>query len=789
VRFIFSRPFFQIAVCCALFLTFNQLTLAKDFSLKPVPSWVQKIVPAVDPGSSSAEAGTSSTRILDDEQTRVGASVERFFHYYQRVDNTTGLEDLSQLRFYFEPSYQQLSIHFVRILRNGATIDALNPSEIKTIQEEDDLDQQLYNGTSAAVIFVNDVRVGDVIEYAYTVTGDNPVLGGRFADTFYLADKDPIRERFLRLLIPSKRTLAIKAENTDIQPTTKTIGDDTEYLWLAKNIDAVSGEDSTPNWFNPYPRINVSEFQTWADVVNWALPFYENSPIKNAELRAKIEEWKNASSQPEQRTIAALRFVQDEIRYLGIELGRYSHQPTVPEKVFTRRFGDCKDKSLLLSSILTSMGIEAWPALVNSTLRSEIDSWQPTPFAFDHVIVQAKINGKTYWLDPTISYQRGTLANYYDPPFERSLVLHSGTTALEKIPSPISGAGSVDIVESYTGASSRSPVSLIVTKIYRGMEADAMRYSLSSVSPADLGKTHLNYYAATTPSISADGLPVIEDDQQSNTIVVKEKYRIAELWKDNRHSFIADRIYNELQKPHVSQRNSPLEVHYPLSIKQTILINLGSGFDFPESSDVLADDAMRFEYSYSKSGNQMNMEFVLKTFADSVPVPKLQRHLEILDEAQNVIGYDLNRSRMAVVSRGSSKLSSGATLFIVLLLMFVPLVAIGVGVWVVRTRDQQKRRTRFVKDQQARPGTSPETAYRMSSAEQIEAYIQSLQCRCGTPLYDYEHPPKRERFNYDGQRLLGVRLQCPACRETLDLYMNPLFENERAAGIADFSAS
>src|SRR6185503_1977563 len=115
------------------------------------------------------------------------------------------------------------------------------------------------------------------------------------------------------------------------------------------------------------------------------------------------------------------------------------------------------------SSILNAMGIEASPALVNTSARSVLDSWQATPFAFDHVIVQTKMNGRTYWLDPTISYQRGGLDKYYDPPYERGLVLHSGTTALEKIPRPVSGAGSVDIVERYTGGSSRAAVSLVVT--------------------------------------------------------------------------------------------------------------------------------------------------------------------------------------------------------------------------------------------------------------------------------------------------------------------------------------
>jgi hypothetical protein len=71
----------------------------------------------------------------------------------------------------------------------------------------------------------------------------------------------------------------------------------------------------------------------------------------------------------------------------------------------------------------------------------------------------------------------------------------------------------------------------------------------------------------------------------------------------------------------------PLEVQYPLSIQQTILIDLGPGLDFPIVSDVFTDDALRFEYSYSKSGNQLSMFFSLKTFADSVSTSSLQKPL------------------------------------------------------------------------------------------------------------------------------------------------------------------
>lgn len=787
MRFQLSSIFSRLLAACVLVLAISPIASAKNaFTVKAAPNWVRKLVPSVDPVAAGVQAGTSSSRILDDQQIKVnGSSVERFYHYYQRVDNTAGLDDLSQLRFYFEPSYQQLTIHFVRILRGSAVIDALNPSEIKMVQEENNLDQQLYNGTSAAVIFVNDIRVGDVVEYAYTIAGDNPVLEGRFTDTIYLADSEPIQELFLRLVYPTKRFLAVKNDNTRIEPTKQSIGEDTEYLWSAKNVEAVTLDDATPDWFNPYPRITLSEFQNWSDVVAWALPFYQNSSLNNSELRSRVEEWKKLSDLPELRTIAALRFVQDDVRYLGIELGRYSHEPTAPEKVFTRRFGDCKDKSLLLSSILNAMGIEAAPALVNTGERASLDSWQATPFAFDHVIVQTKINGKTYWLDPTISYQRGDLNGYYDPPFERALVLHAGTTGLEKIPTPASGAGSIDVLEVYSGASSASPISLIVTKTYRGMEADSMRYSLSSSSLADLSKSHLNFYADTTPSITASGLPVVDDDQQTNTLVIKERYSISELWKDNRHGFVAERIYAELRKPHVSQRSAPLEVHYPLSLNHTILINLGGGYDFPVYSDVLSDDALRFEYSYSKNGNQLSMFFSLKTFTDSVATAALQKHLQILDEAQGVVGFELNRSRSGVVMANREP-PSRILITVTWVVILIP-VALFI-VWLVRRRGGRKRQTQFVEQLKARPGASPETALRLSTEGQMESVLIDFSCRCGGRPYNPESPAKQERFTYDGQRLIGIRLVCAGCKQSSDLYVNPLFEND-GEGIANLSTS
>ena len=114
--------------------------------------------------------------------------------------------------------------------------------------------------------------------------------------------------------------------------------------------------------------------------------------------------------------------------------------------------------SLLLATILNALGIEAHTALVNTDARHTLDAWQPSPYDFDHVIVEAELDGKTYWLDPTISYQRGTLATYYAPEYERALVMRPDTDALTVIPLASSSSPTTTVLDEYRVKSFDAPV-------------------------------------------------------------------------------------------------------------------------------------------------------------------------------------------------------------------------------------------------------------------------------------------------------------------------------------------
>ena len=104
-------------------------------------------------------------------------------------------------------------------------------------------------------------------------------------------------------------------------------------------------------WHMRYPRMRLSEWGSWKAVVDWSVPLYRPGGSDRA-LQALADEWRKGSADDAGRIIQALRFVQDKVRYTGIEIGPGAYQPTDPARVLERRYGDCKDKAMLLVTML-----------------------------------------------------------------------------------------------------------------------------------------------------------------------------------------------------------------------------------------------------------------------------------------------------------------------------------------------------------------------------------------------------------------------------------------------------
>ena len=99
------------------------------------------------------------------------------------------------------------------------------------------------------------------------------------------------------------------------------------------------------------------------------------------------------------------RFASQEIRYVGLEHGVGGIVPRSPSNTYKRRYGDCKDKTVLFIDLANRAGIDAYPVLT-STFRNDLDKLLlPASNYFNHMIACAALSdGSQYCVDLTDSY-------------------------------------------------------------------------------------------------------------------------------------------------------------------------------------------------------------------------------------------------------------------------------------------------------------------------------------------------------------------------------------------------
>jgi len=763
------------ALCLSLPARAASKAPERPFQVKPPPAWVQPVALESRDSQPLDEAG-GFQHVLSEIQTRVeGPSEVRYVRHALRVTTEGGIQEAAEIDVTFDPSYERLTLHGVWVHRGGQRKDVLDPSAVKVIQQERELEQRLYNGSLSALFFVHDVRVGDVIEHAYTTDGSNPVFAGRFLSAVGTRVGSPLGHWRYRLLWPSARTLHVKNHGTDLTPTVKEVDGVREYVWEQRDVPALSVDDALPSWYDPWPWLQFSEFESWADVVRWAVPLYPVPTKLSPALAAEVERLRAAHATPSARLLGALRFVQDEVRYLGMELGPNSHRPHAPEEVLARRFGDCKDKTLLLVTLLRALGIEAWPALVDTDRQHTLEAMHPSPGVFDHVIVQARLEGREHWLDPTVSHERGPLEGYEPPPYRRALPIAEATTGLVEIPEPQRLEPTMEVEESYAESRAGAPVSLTVTTRWKGPNANHMRRQLSTSSLKDLEREYLNFYARTDPRIRSTAPLSVKDDPEKNVITAVERYAIESFWTEHRRGFSASTLSSFLLRPRIAQRTMPLAITHPVNVRHRIRFEMQKPMRTRPEVDTLKGPAGELDYSYRTegAGKVLLLEYRYRSLKDAVEPSELMAHLETLKRMDAHTGYEvtLNQARGGGGPHKHHRTLPAALLFtgLAFLVALVTAVLSYGPRAIIQDWKTRRRKQAFSRKFDAEAGDSPARAMVLDTVNELPERLSRVRCECGVAGAE---APKLEELVLGEQHLVLAKWTCPACGRARHAYFS-----------------
>ena len=449
---------------------------------RPVPDWV---VPA--PPLDLTKLGENAPIILvfDNQQRLQDGTVSAYVDTATRISSPEVMGRFGTIALPWMPDKGDLIVHSLEILRTGETIDLLKGEKFQVLRREQQLERRVLDGTLTATLAVEGLRIGDILRMRVTVTNSDTALKGQ-VQTIAPVPAEPFRSQFARVRMSWPVAAPVKWR-TYVEGATLTPKDIGGYrtielpLPVAKQPELPS---DAPARFQRLPILEAASFADWAAVSTTMAPLYGTTgtiPV-GSPLAAEVAKIAKAESDPRRRAAAALQVVQEQVRYLALGMNGGNYAPQSPVRTWELRYGDCKAKTLMLLAMLRDLGVTAEAVLVASEMGDLVPVRLPAPAAFDHVIVRAEIDGRSYWLDGTSLGAR--LADIGDTPnFRYALPVKLAGAALMPLTTHANARPDVVVATDYDQTAGLELPALFATKVQmRGAAASMLNAGYEQAS-------------------------------------------------------------------------------------------------------------------------------------------------------------------------------------------------------------------------------------------------------------------------------------------------------------------
>ena len=207
----------------------------------------------------------------------------------------------------------------------------------------------------------------------------------------------PVREAHYSLQLPAGwEYKAAWLNHPEVAPS----GGGGQWQWVVSDVKAIKPEAGMPPWQSVAGFMVVSlfgnasgrsnGFQDWKAMGMWESGLANGRREASPEIKKKTAEITANAPTTLAKMRALAEFMQKDIRYVGIQLGIGGWQPHPAPEIFLHKYGDCKDKATLLSTMLNEIGVESYYLDIN-TERGTITPATPATRWFDHVVLAIRL--------------------------------------------------------------------------------------------------------------------------------------------------------------------------------------------------------------------------------------------------------------------------------------------------------------------------------------------------------------------------------------------------------------
>jgi tetratricopeptide (TPR) repeat protein len=372
---------------------------APAFSAEPAA--LLRAAAAVEAGEGGVAVLLAETRYEYDEAGRETYT----YRLVYRIASASAHDSWSAIEEGWSPWHQEKPSLRARVITPDGAVHSLDPS---TIAENGEAAQSpdMFEDDRVLRAPLPATGAGAVVEQEVVVHETAPFFAGGVLHVRPLPMAVPVRLTRLVLEAPAAAPLRWAARLLPAaSPREETVGGRRRITFEYRDLPAA--EEAEPGMAPEAPRVPYVAFSTgrsWADLAQRYSAIVDQA-IRGADLAPFLRAAGGGASQLEliDRLLARLG---NEVRYTGIELGQGGLIPRPPAETLRRKFGDCKDKAVLLTALLRASDIPAYVALLNAAEdEQDVEEALPGFGGFNHAIVMVP-GHPALWIDPTDPYAR-----------------------------------------------------------------------------------------------------------------------------------------------------------------------------------------------------------------------------------------------------------------------------------------------------------------------------------------------------------------------------------------------
>lgn len=290
----------------------------------------------------------------------------------------------------------------------GKKIKSLKKSEIQDLSGSDD----------ASLADDNRVKKGSFYykEYPFTVEFEVEI---RLKGTMFLPHWLPQERNYmsvqsckLTVVSPSSNPLHYKMFNYRGEPTITEEKDNKVYTWEVKDMPAVEYEYAAPSWrelttsvFLATEKFTIGDYEgsnaSWKDFGRFVYDLKKDRDVLPEDVKKKVHELTDGVTDPKEKVRKLYAYMQQNTRYISIQLGVGGWQPFDANFVASKKYGDCKALSNYMYSLLKEAGIKSVYTCITSSSNDNYLLTDLPSSQFNHIILFVPDGKDTTWLECT----------------------------------------------------------------------------------------------------------------------------------------------------------------------------------------------------------------------------------------------------------------------------------------------------------------------------------------------------------------------------------------------------